>query len=94
MSFIYVSAQFFSVYRRVTDFLNKGNIQQFNRQYQTKLGETKSDFTEIRNETGCLFSPYLFNIVLKVLARTKKITKGVQRDTNWERRSQTSTTCR
>ena len=40
---------------------------------------------------GCQLSPYLFNIVLEVLARAIKTTKGDQRDINQKRRTQTLT---
>jgi hypothetical protein len=40
---------------------------------------------------GCLLSPYLFNIVLEVLARTIRQPKGDQGDTNWKERSQNIT---
>ena len=34
---------------------------------------------------GCPLSTYLFNIVLEVLARANKITKGDLWDMNWKR---------
>ena len=41
---------------------------------------------------GCSLSPYLFNIVLKVLARA--IRQGDEGDTNWKGRRQTFDICR
>ena len=43
---------------------------------------------------GCPLSPYLFNIVFKVLARAIRQQKGYQRDTKWKGRSQNITICR
>jgi hypothetical protein len=43
---------------------------------------------------GCLLPPYLFNIVLELLARAIWTTKGDQGDTNWKGRSQSITFCR
>ena len=38
---------------------------------------------------GCPLFPYLFNIVVEVLARAvRQLTKGDQGDTTWKRRSQ------
>jgi hypothetical protein len=42
---------------------------------------------------GCPLSPYLFNIVLEVLAGTNKTTKGDQGDISCKRRSQSITIC-
>ena len=42
---------------------------------------------------GCPLSPYLFNIVLEVLARAVRQQKGTKGDTNQKRRSQTFTVC-
>ena len=41
----------------------------------------------------CPLSPYLFNIVLEILA-SNSTTKGDQGDTNWKGRSQNITFCR
>jgi hypothetical protein len=43
---------------------------------------------------GCPLSPYLFNIVLEVLARAVRQQKEVNGDTNWKGRSQNITICR
>ena len=46
-----------------------------------KLKEKLKEFPEIRNKTGCLLSPLLFNIVLEVLAmaiREVREIKGIQ----------------
>ena len=66
---------------------NKGNIQQAKSQHQSKWRETHSDPTEIRNKTSCPFSLYPFNIVLEVLARAIKATKGDIGGTNWKKKS-------
>jgi hypothetical protein len=43
---------------------------------------------------SCPLSPYLFNIVLAVIARAIRQKKGDQGDTNWKGRSQNITFCR
>jgi hypothetical protein len=45
-------------------------------------------------KVGCPLSPYLFNIVLKVLARAIRQQKEIKGDTNWKGRSQYITICR
>ena len=60
---------------------DKSNIYQTNSQHQTKWRETQSDSPKIRNKTRLSFSPYVFNIVLEVLARAirqQKEIKGIQ----------------
>jgi hypothetical protein len=45
------------------------------------MERNSSNHTKIRDWTGCPLSPYLFNIVLKVLARAirqQKEIKGIQ----------------
>jgi hypothetical protein len=54
-----------------------------NSQYQIKWKHTSSNPTEIRDKTRIPLSPYLFNIVLKVLARTIRQKKIDQGNTNW-----------
>ena len=55
-----------------------------------KLNGEKFEAISLKSGTrqGCPFSPYLFNIVLEILARVIKTTKGCQRDTNWKVRNQ------
>ena len=60
---------------------NEHDLQQANSQHQLKGRETQSNSTIIRNSTGCLLLPYLFKIVLEVLARAirqLKEIKGIQ----------------
>ena len=43
---------------------------------------------------GCPRSPYLFNIVLEVLARTIRQQKEDQEDTNWQSENKGIAICR
>ena len=59
---------------------NKGHIQQTNSQHQTKWILNAIPL-KLRTSQGCPLSPYLFNIVLEVLARAirqQKEIKGIQ----------------
>ena len=53
-------------------------MQQANSQHQTKWRETQSNPTEIRNKTSCLFSPYVFDIILEVLVRAIRQQKEIK----------------
>ena len=55
----------------------KSNIQQTNSQHQTKWRETQGDSSKIKNKTR-LSIPYLFNIVLEVLARAIRQQKEIK----------------
>jgi hypothetical protein len=65
-----------------------------------KLNEEKLEAIPLKSENrqGSSLSPYLFNIVLEVLARAirqkKKKKKKKKKDTNWKERSQNNTICR
>jgi hypothetical protein len=56
------------------------NIQQSKSQHQTKWGETQCNPIKIRDKTrqGCPLSPYLCNIIIKVLARAIRQQKHLQ----------------
>ena len=61
-----------------------------------KVDGEKLEAIPLNSETRqyCSLSPYLFNIVLEVLARAIQTAKGDQGDTNWKGRSQNNTFCR
>ena len=60
-----------------------------------KLNGEKLKEIPLKSETRQCYplSPYLYNIVLEVLARAIRYKKRDQGDTNWKRRSQTLTIC-
>ena len=57
---------------------NKCNMQQSNSQHQTKLRETRSNPTKIRDKTRPPTLPHLLSIGLKLLARTIKQQKEIK----------------
>jgi hypothetical protein len=60
-----------------------------------KLNDEKCEEIPLKSEPrqGCQFSPYLFNIVLEILARAIRQQKE-KRNTNWKGKSQNITICR
>ena len=60
-------------------------------QHHTQWTKTKNFLTKIRNKTGFPLSPFLFNIVLEVLAIARKRNK---RHPNWKRGNKTVIVCR
>jgi hypothetical protein len=61
-----------------------------------KLNGEKLEAFKLKSGTrkGCPIFFYLFNIVLKVLARAIRQQKEIKGDTNWKGRSQHITICR
>ena len=60
---------------------DKSNLQQTSSQHHSKWLEARSNPSKIRDQTRCPLSPYLFKIVLEVLARAirqQKEIKGIQ----------------
>jgi hypothetical protein len=60
-----------------------------------KVNGEKLEAIQLKSGTRqvCPLSPYLFNIVLEVLARVIRQQKEVKGDTNWKGRSQYITIC-
>ena len=54
------------------------------------MTKTQSNSNNPRTRQDCLCFPYLFNVILELLARGNKKTNGDQKNTNWKERSQSS----
>jgi hypothetical protein len=73
---------------------SKSNIQQTSSQHQINREKLEAIPLKTGTKQGCPLSPYLFNIVLEVLARTNKQQKEVKGIQIGKEDVKTITTCR